>query len=287
MQILENYSLKKANTWMIGGAAQRCLMPESLQELQTWIKKNPGEKLVWLGLGSNILLADDTLPITVVLSRTFLKNITREADQWIIDAGVNCARIARDCSNVGFRDAVFFCGIPGTLGGAVRMNAGAFGGETWRHIDWVEVLEPDGEVVRYDKSSFNVSYRHVDMPSDGWIVRAALTFRDQQDTSQNALISALLKKRMASQPIGVFSCGSVFKNPEGDYAARLIEAVGLKGRRIGYAEVSEKHANFMINVDGLCTAQDMLALMKLAQEEVYQKFGIMLDPEVHCIGFDS
>ena len=286
MQIIENYSLKKLNTWMIGGCADKCLMPESIEELQGWIADNSHHNLVWFGLGSNILVADGHLPMTVVFSRTFLNEMIRNGSQWVIDAGVNCAKIARDCSRAGFRDAVFFCGIPGTLGGAVRMNAGAFGGETWQHIDWVDMLTKEGEIKRLSKSSFKVSYRHVELPVDGWIVRAGLTFTDQQDTSQNFLIQELLKKRMQSQPIGVFSCGSVFKNPEGDYAARLIESVGLKGYRIGYAEVSQKHANFMINIDGKSSARDMYSLMQYTREKVESCTGILLEPEVHCFGFD-
>ena len=286
MQIIKKYSLKKSNTWMMGGTAAAFVMPDSIKDLSDWQRSNQSCHTMWLGLGSNVLFADGPLPFYVVSPRSFLKGIRQIGHQWVIDAGVNCAQIARSCSRLGYRDAVFFAGIPGTLGGALRMNAGAFGGETWRHVDWVDVMYPNGDVCRLDADQFGVSYRSVVMPETMWFLRAGMTFRDLRSDSQQSQIGLLLKKRMSSQPIGCYSCGSVFKNPENDFAARLIESAGLKGYRIGDAEVSSKHANFMINVKGRAASADMYRLMKEVKDAVFQTHQVNLEPEVHCYGFD-
>ncbi len=287
MKILESFSLKKFNTWGLGGCAERCLQPESLQDLQEWIMENPCSNLCWLGLGSNILFKDGLLPLTIIQPRTFIRQARLEGGIYIVEAGVNCARIAKEMSRIGYRDAVFFCGIPGTIGGALRMNAGAFGGETWSHVLWVELLTPDGQIKRFEKKDFVVSYRHVDMPEGGWFVRAALKFQDQHTSSVQHLIGECLRNRMRTQPVGELTCGSVFKNPKNGYAAKYIESLGLKGLQIGHAKVSEMHANFMINVDGLCRAQDMYALIQDVKKRVFQSYGVVLELEVHCIGFDQ
>jgi len=199
------------------------------------------------------------------------------------EAGLACARIARQCLKWGLGPADFFAGIPGTLGGALAMNAGAFGGETWRHVLEVETIDRHGHVRTRAVSEFKVSYRHVVPPAaEEWFVAAKLTF-ERSKAVNDAKVRELLEKRKASQPIGEWSCGSVFTNPPNDHAARLIDTAGLKGYRIGGASVSDKHANFIIN-HGQATAADLERLIHHVQETVQRVHGIRLNPEVRVVG---
>jgi UDP-N-acetylmuramate dehydrogenase len=199
------------------------------------------------------------------------------------EAGLACARIAKQCIRWGLGPAEFFAGIPGTLGGALAMNAGAFGGETWRHVVEVETIDRHGQTHTRAASEYKVSYRHVQPPlEDEWFLAAKLTF-EHRPAANEAEVRALLEKRKATQPIGEWSCGSVFTNPPGDHAARLIEAAGLKGYRIGGASVSDKHANFIIN-HGEATAADLEKLVLHVQETVQRVHGVSLHPEVRIIG---
>ena len=285
MKIIDNFDLKNKNSWGIGGHAARALVPDNLEQLQQWLKSDSSDNLFWLGLGSNVLIADGVVDVTLVQPRGFLRRAYMDRHVFVVESGVNCARIAKDMARAGYRDAVFFCGIPGTMGGALRMNAGAFGGETWTHVVFVDVMMPDGRIERMDPSDFDVSYRHVAMPVDGWFVRAGLSFSEHYNVSQQSFIGDCLRKRMLSQPVGELSCGSVFKNPFNGYAAQYIESAGLKGFKIGQAEVSQMHANFMIN-RGDCTADDMYALICGVRQRVYEQHGVVLEPEVHCVGFE-
>jgi UDP-N-acetylmuramate dehydrogenase len=197
---------------------------------------------------------------------------------------VPCARIARQCIKWGLGPADFFAGIPGTFGGALAMNAGAFGGETWKHVRSVEVVDRAGLQHTRRPDEYTVSYRSVRAPvSDEWFVAATLEF-EQRPGADNAELKALLTKRKDSQPIGEWSCGSVFTNPPGDHAARLIEAAGLKGLAEGGARVSEKHANFIVNPDGRATAAEIETLIGRVQASVLEKFAVELQREVRIVG---
>jgi len=199
------------------------------------------------------------------------------------EAGVPCARIAKQCVKWGLGQAEFFAGIPGTLGGALAMNAGAFGGETWRHVLEVETIDRCGKEHTRAASEFKTSYRQVTLPApEEWFVAAKLTFERDPDINK-AQIDELLERRKASQPIGEWSCGSVFTNPPGDHAARLVESAGLKGFRIGNASVSQKHANFIIN-HGEATAADLERLIQHVQATVERVHGVRLHPEVRIVG---
>ena len=199
------------------------------------------------------------------------------------EAGVACARIARQCIKWGLGPAEFFAGIPGTLGGALAMNAGAFGGETWRHVVEVETIDRGGGEHRRTASEYRVGYRHVETPvAEEWFLAATLRF-ELRPPEHRSEVTDLLERRKATQPIGEWSCGSVFTNPPGDHAARLIEAAGLKGLRIGDASVSAKHANFIIN-HGAATAADVESLIVRVQDEVQRAHGVRLHPEVRIVG---
>jgi UDP-N-acetylmuramate dehydrogenase len=213
-----------------------------------------------------------------------LDRLERRADGDVhCDAGVPCARIARQCIRWGIGPADFFAGIPGTLGGALAMNAGAFGGETWPHVVEVEVIGRDGTIRMRQAAEYVVGYRKCVAPAPGeGFLSARLRFGPRPD-ADNERIRELLVRRRETQPIGEWSCGSVFTNPPGDHAARLIEAAGLKGTRVGGAQVSPKHANFIVN-EGAATAADLETLIAQVQKTVETKFGIRLVPEVRVVG---
>jgi len=204
-----------------------------------------------------------------------------EGEVWC-GSGVACAKLAKQCIKWGLGPAEFFAGIPGTLGGALAMNAGAFGGETWRHVLSVKTIDRNGVCHERTPHEYQVSYRHVRGPANEFYLGARLKFEPRPGVS-NEDIRLLLARRKASQPIGEWSCGSVFTNPPGDHAARLIDTAGLKGHRIGGARVSEMHANFIVN-DGTATAADIEQLIEFVQRTVAEKFGMKLNPEVRIVG---
>jgi UDP-N-acetylmuramate dehydrogenase len=190
--------------------------------------------------------------------------------------------LAKQCVRWQLGGAAFFAGIPGTVGGALAMNAGAFGGETWNNVEAVDTVDRRGERRTRSRAEYEIGYRSVRAQGLVWFLSA--TFRFDRDTDSSlATIKALLAKRNASQPLGVPSCGSVFRNPPGDFAGRLIEQAGLKGRRIGGALVSEKHANFIVNA-GDATAADIEALIDEVKATVLQRSGVQLEPEVRIVG---
>jgi UDP-N-acetylmuramate dehydrogenase len=237
----------------------------------------------WIGLGSNLLVRDGGLRGTVINTHGVLSGLERRPEGIVVaEAGVPCAKLARHCVRWGLGSAEFFAGIPGTVGGALAMNAGAFGGETWHHVVTVETMDRRGGLHHRYRSEYQVGYRSVQGPPGEWFLAAEFRF-ESDSAASTADIRALLARRKASQPIGMPSCGSVFRNPAGDHAARLIEASGLKGRRIGGAEVSTKHANFIINTGG-ATASDIEQLIELVRMTVEEVHGIRLQPEVRIIG---
>jgi len=198
------------------------------------------------------------------------------------EAGVPCTRLARRCARWGLGPSAWFSGIPGTVGGALAMNAGAFGGETWDRVVRVETLSRAGALRERTPFDYEIGYRSVRGPADEWFVAAHFDFEPESEAGIERL-NALVERRKATQPIGLPSCGSVFRNPPGDHAARLIEAAGLKGRRIGGAVVSDKHANFIIN-DGGASAADIEALIDLVQTTVEGEHGVKLRHEVRMLG---
>lgn len=242
---------------------------------------------MWLGLGSNVLVRDGGIKGTVIATLGALSKIERRTDGTIrAEAGVTCAKVAKFCAQQQLTGAEFFAGIPGTMGGALAMNAGAFGGETWSLVARVETIDRQGVVRTRGPEDFRVAYRHVQGVAGEWFVAAHLRLASDESGASRLRIKELLDKRNRSQPVNMPSCGSVFRNPTGDHAGRLIEASGLKGVCIGGACVSDKHANFIVNT-GNATARDMEALIKQIQQVVHDKHGVMLIPEVHIIGEDA
>lgn len=278
-----NEPMSRHTSWRVGGPADRFYNPSSAGELGRILSSLPDdEPIFWIGLGSNLLVRDGGIRGTVIATQRCLGQIEQLDEKHVrAESGVPCAKLAKRSAGWGLGSAEFFAGIPGTVGGALAMNAGAFGGETWRHVTSVEIINRAGERRRRQPDDYQVAYRSVEGPSDEWFVSADFLF-ERGDTGRQD-IREVLARRKATQPIGLPSCGSVFRNPTGDYAARLIEAAGLKGKSIGGAYVSEMHANFIINT-GEATAADIENLILHIQETVVETHGVVLYPEVQIVG---
>ena len=272
-------------SWRVGGAADRFYVPADVDDLSHFLAaQDPHEPLLMLGLGSNLLVRDGGIR-GVVISVHGILNALERVDETRVraEAGVACARLGRQCAKWQLGPADFFAGIPGTVGGALAMNAGAWGGETWPRVVEVETIDRAGERHRRAASAYRFGYRSVTPPVPGeWYLAATFRFEPRPDASTES-IKRLLEKRHASQPIGAWSCGSVFTNPPGGHAADLIERAGLKGYRIGGASVSEKHANFILNT-GAARAADIETLISHVQATVERVHGVRLVPEVRVVG---
>jgi UDP-N-acetylmuramate dehydrogenase len=276
--------MARHTSWRVGGPVDTWYKPADLDDLASFLAALPPEVPVhWIGLGSNLLVRDGGIRGVVIATHGVLSRMDRFGARGIFaEAGVACAKIARSCARWELGAGEFFAGIPGTLGGALAMNAGAFGGETWDYVRSVDTLDRAGVRRRRPREEYELGYRSVRGPEGEWFIAAELQFPSGRPTTQ-ASIRELLVKRNTSQPIGEPSCGSVFTNPAGDHAARLIEAAGLKGYRIGAAEVSPKHANFIINTGG-AKAADIEALLQHVAAEVERAHGVRLAAEVRILG---
>lgn len=285
VRVKRDEAMSRHTSWHAGGPADLFFAPADRAELSRFLAALPPTVPVhWLGLGSNLLVRDGGLRGVVIATQGVLGRLERRAQNYVYcEAGVPCARLAKQCVRWGLGPAEFFAGIPGTFGGALAMNAGAFGGETWQHVVEVEVMDRAGRARTRQAAEYDTSYRSVHGPAGHEGFMAATLRFDCKPAAHEDEIRALLDKRKATQPIGEWSCGSVFTNPPGDYAARLIEASGLKGHRIGDASVSDKHANFIIN-HGSASAADLEGLIRHVQATVKAKHGIELHPEVHIVG---
>lgn len=276
--------MSRHTSWHVGGPADAFFTPLDRTDLLAFLETLPkGTPLFWLGLGSNLLVRDGGIR-GVVIDTTGLDKL-EEMDRTTLyaEAGVPCARIARRCISLELGPAEFFAGIPGTLGGALTMNAGAFGGETWPRVRAVDVCDARGRERRRDAREYSYSYRRIVAPVPGeFFLGAVLAFEHRPGLTDDAL-REMIARRKEKQPIGEWSCGSTFTNPPGDHAARLIEAAGLKGMRIGDIMVSPKHANFLVNV-GAASAADVEKLVAHIQAEVKRKFGVSLTPEFRIAG---
>lgn len=285
-----NEPLAMHTSWHIGGPARQYFCPIDTLDLSQFLQTlDKDEQIFWLGLGSNVLIRDNGFPGTVIHTLKMPSKITlleQTNDGIIINvaAGVPCAKIAKFAAKHNVVGAEFFAGIPGTMGGALAMNAGAFGGETWPHVVSVDVIDRAGVITRRTPLEYKISYREAIGPkTEEWFLGAQLYFKLGDQEQALLRIKELLKRRSETQPIGLPSCGSVFRNPPGKYAAELIEASKLKGVRIGNAEVSNKHANFIINLGG-ALAKDVEQLIALVQQTVWQDHAVALCPEVKFIG---
>lgn len=309
--------MSRHTSWRAGGGAERAYFPVDLKDFVACLRALPAKEAVHVtGLGSNLLVRDGGLRGTVIFTHRALREMRLESlgvrDGLYAEAGVACPKVARYAALNELAGAEFLAGIPGTIGGALAMNAGCYGGETWDIVAHVHTVDRAGKQRARMPEEYDIAYRHVCLKSEGvslprqavsrgqkaegpqhsalstqhseeWFVAATFALLRGSGAESRAKITELLKRRIATQPLGEPNAGSVFRNPKGDYAARLIEACGLKGRVIGGAQISEKHANFIVNRRN-ARAADIEALIVLAERSVKEQFGIELEREVLIVG---
>ncbi len=280
--------MRKHLSWRAGGAARQFFVPADTADLAAFLRRLPArEPICMLGLGSNLLVRDGGFAGTVVLNHDTRAVVHLEGERVFAAAGVACPKVARFAATRGLEGAEFLAGIPGTVGGALAMNAGCYGSETWAHVQQVRTIDRSGRVRVRLPGDFQIGYRHC-APHPGardeWFIGAWFGLRPGDAARARERIRELLSRRIATQPLGLPNAGSVFRNPAGDHAARLIEASGLKGFCVGGACISTQHANFIVNPRGLGSAADIEALIDRARAEVLRQHGVELVPEVRIIG---
>jgi len=287
-----NVSLARYTSWRCGGAADRLYVPADRDDLAAFVRQLPAaEPLTVIGLGSNLLVRDGGVRGTIIVMHAALDTLELVDGLIHADAGVTSPKVARFAAAHGFAGAEFLAGIPGTVGGALAMNAGCYGGETWRHVARVEIVTRAGAVAVEQPSAYAIGYRSV-RRADGSVPTALFTaawfsFPQGDGRVARERIAELLRRRIATQPLNLPNAGSVFRNPPGDHAARLIESCGLKGYAVGGARVSERHANFIVNPDGQAKAVDIEAIIAHVRSTVRAQCGVDLVPEVQIIGEET
>ncbi len=283
-ELLLNEPMSKHTSWRVGGTADYYFKPKDVNDLCIFLKEFTADLPVyWVGLGSNLLVLDGGIRGLVISTTGLLNNLQVFDDVVRAEAGVACPKVSRFSAKQNLVGAEFLSGIPGTIGGALKMNAGAFGGETWDKIESVETVDRFGVLHNRHPQEFEISYRHVVDVENEWFVAARFKLEKGDGEQSLAKIKKLLDKRNATQPTNQPSCGSVFRNPENNYAAKLIEAAGLKGKCVGGACVSKKHANFIVNT-GNATAKDITTLIEVVRSEVASQHDVLLIQEAHVIG---
>lgn len=290
--------MAKHVSWRAGGIARQAFVPADLADLATFLKSlPPDEPVLFVGLGSNLLVRDGGYNGTVILMHAVLNTVRLEDARIYAEAGVASPKLARFAAKHDFEGAEFLAGIPGTIGGALAMNAGCYGAETWESVDEVLSINRCGELAHRKPNAYEVAYRHVALrvnnerthplplteEAEEWFVAAWFKWPRGDGAMSLQRIKQLLQKRIAAQPLQKPNAGSVFRNPAQDFAARLIESCGLKGKRIGQAQVSEKHANFIVNL-GAASAADIEYLICAVQDAVRRETGVLLQPEVRIVG---
>jgi UDP-N-acetylmuramate dehydrogenase len=274
-------------SWRAGGRAARWFAPADLADLQAFLRTLPArEPVLFAGLGSNLLVRDGGFAGTVVSMHAASRHASLDDGLVFAEAGVAAPKVARFAARHDRVGAEFLAGIPGSVGGALAMNAGCYGGETWRIVERVQTIDRQGALHLRTPAEFEIGYRHCQpgTPREEWFVAAWFRLAPGDGQASQARIKEFLGKRIASQPLQLPNAGSVFRNPAGEFAARLIEACGLKGHARGGARVSEKHANFIVNPDGQASAADIEALILEVQRKVQDMKGIHLVPEVRIVG---
>jgi UDP-N-acetylmuramate dehydrogenase len=282
--LMMQHPLNRYTTWRTGGPGEVVLIPESIEDIQKVLQFIPEDyPVTWLGLGSNVLMPDEGLQGLVIVTQGSCLNcveIFDKPDSFVYaQAGVPCGQLARFVARNNKAGLEFLAGIPGTVGGALAMNAGCYGGETWDRVSHVETIDHQGKLHVRQKDEYVIRYREVSFPSKEYFMAAYFKLSEGNKADSLLKIKALIDKRNSAQPTNLPNCGSVFKNPEGHFAAALIQECGLKGHKLGGAQISEKHANFIVNIDNASSA-DILALIALARKSVKEKFQIELQREV-------
>lgn len=285
-EILFDIPLRDLNSWRVGGVADQfyfCTDKEKLSyNLQ---KRNFKLPIMFIGLGSNTLFRDGGFRGTIIAMHKGLNHIKLEDQLFYAESGVSCSKLAKYIARLGYANSAFLAGIPGTLGGALAMNAGCYGSETWDFVDKVLTIDQNGIEHLRKKEEFDIAYRHVENKKNPqeFFIAAWLEFQQGNKEKAELDIKKLLEKRKLTQPLNWPTAGSTFRNPDGHFAAKLIEESGLKGYQIGGAQVSEKHANFIIN-RGNASASDIENLITYIKAEVFKQTKIILETEIRIIG---
>ena len=293
--------LSEYTSWRVGGPAKHLLIPHDIHELSEFLKNiAPPEPILWLGLGSNVLIRDGGFNGTVVITQgSFLNKLDflehtpnnfKPKKLIRLEAGVPCGTAARFCARNGLSGLEFLAGVPGTIGGALCLNAGAHGSETWDSVTACEIIDKEGQLKIRPHDDYDIYYRHINLKNTHsgnnnpeWFIAGYFSLTPCEPKDSLLKIKTYLAHRALTQPINLPSCGSVFRNPPHQHAAKLIESAGLKGFKIGGAEISTKHANFIVNTHQ-ATANDIELLIKHIIKTVQEQSGITLIPEVHIVG---
>ncbi len=282
-RLRENEPMARHATLGVGGPARWFFRPANREALTRALPLLPRElPLLPIGRGSNLLVLDEGFD-GVVIDLGELDAIAFEGRLARAEAGARMGRLARQCADRGLAGLEFMATVPGDVGGGVAMNAGAFGQQVSDTLQSARVLHRDGREETLAAANLDMGYRRARLPAGALVIEATFALAPDDAAAIRERMRAMREKRGESQPLNQPNCGSVFKNPPGDHAARLIEAAGLKGRAIGGARISGRHANFIVN-EGRATAADVLALIRLAREEVAARFGVRLEPEVRIVG---
>jgi UDP-N-acetylmuramate dehydrogenase len=306
-ELRRNEPMARHVSWRAGGSVERAYLPADLADLRVFLASLPPEEPVsFVGLGSNLLVRDGGWDGTVIFTHWALRKLALAASgshegEISAEAGVASPKVARFAALHDLTGGEFLAGIPGTIGGALAMNAGCYGGETWTVVRRVTTVDHAGVLHERTPSHYRIGYRTVALRAhqiasasaaaamerrtglDEWFISAVFALPKGDGTQSRQKVKDLLAKRIASQPLGEPNAGSVFRNPPGDHAARLIEQCGLKGRAVGGAVISPKHANFIVNT-GNASAADIESLIDIARTAVLQNFGIELEREVRIVG---
>lgn len=282
-----NEPMSRHTSWRTGGVADYMYLPRSKEDIVHLLRSLPETMPVsWIGLGSNLLVRDGGIRGMVIQTSSGLKQISALGDGRVYaESGVSSANVAKAAASWRLAGIEFLASVPGSFGGALVMNAGAFGDEVWNRVESIECVDRTGQCEVLAKGAVPHGYRRVELPAGHWILSAVLAL-DETGAGYDGqqIIRAQRTRRNASQPVQTANAGSVFKNPDGDFAARLIERCGLKGHAIGDAVVSEVHANFIINRGRAATSMQIEALIDHVRDKVEEATGIRLVPEVRIIG---
>ena len=300
LDILYDADLSRFTTLKTGGKGELVFVPKNLEEFSAVLKQTPVNiPVTILGLGSNALIPDVGIKgLVIILQGSGLNKLEQHADNLVnitADAGVACGQFARFAARLGLTSMEFMAGIPGTIGGALAMNAGCYNGETWDLVSSVTTITRHGEIKTRDKAEYEIAYRTAELKnksqkigsqeisSKEYFISVEFNLKPGDKKTSLSNIKKLLAQRNQSQPTNFPNCGSVFRNPKGDFSARLIEACGLKGVKAGHAQISEKHANFIVNLGG-ATTNNIVELIDLMHSKVKDKFNVSLEREVRYLG---
>ena len=283
----KNAKMSSYTTFRIGGAADVLCKPEKIEEIKDILKiaKENNIKPFIIGNGSNLLVSDKGMKGIVIKIGENMSKITIDGERVYAQAGALLSKIAYECTKNSLTGVENISGIPASFGGAIYMNAGAYGTEISDVLESVVAISPDGEIVTLNKEEMNFGYREsIFIQNDGYVILSGvLKLKKGVREEIEEAVKDVTKRRVEKQPLNLPSAGSVFKRPVGHFAGKLIEDAGLKGYSIGGARISEKHAGFIVN-DNNATAEDVLSLIDYAQKTVFEKFGVEIEPEIRLVG---